>query len=244
MKWFPTVGFWDREPLISIRDLPALKVPEIPPVPSRMELPMALADIPVSLIKNARDGGSDAIEQLMMAISPDLYRIIFSMLRDHDDTDEVMQESLLRVFRYLKKLRDCSRFTPWAIRIAVNQVHTYRMKRGKNRFYTLEEELEPKEGAVILNSTPAPDPRDAASRNETRAKIVRAMKALPNRQQTAIMLFELEELTIRDIANVMECSEGAVKFNIHEARKKLQRSLESAACEQVPGILIPRAEGS
>jgi RNA polymerase sigma factor (sigma-70 family) len=205
---------------------------------------MALADAPVHLIQNARNGDATAIEELMMVISPDLYRIIFSMLRDHDDTDEVLQESLLRVFRYLKKLKDCGRFTPWTIRIAVNQVHTFRMKRGKNRFYTLEEEMEPEEGAVILNSTPMPDPCDAASRNETRAQIIRAMKALPNRQQTAIMLFELEGLTIRDIAKVMDCSEGAVKFNIHEARQKLQRTLETIAREQVPGIFQSRAEGS
>lgn len=186
---------------------------------------MALADTPLDLIESARKGDQTAIETLMRQSSPDLYRIIYSQLRDHDETDEVLQETLLRAFRYIHKLKDLDRFAPWLIRIAVNQVHTFRMKKGRTRLYELAEGMEPEESAVVLNGSGSVNPREEVTRQELRQHIVSAMKKLPNRQQTAIMLFELEGLSIKEIASAMECSEGAVKFNIHEARKKLQKML-------------------
>jgi RNA polymerase sigma factor (sigma-70 family) len=76
-----------------------------------------------------------------------------------------------------------------------------------------------------MTRTKGPSPREEASQRQTREQIETAMTTLPDRQQTAVVLFEIEGCSIKEIAAAMECSEGAVKFNIHEARKKLQRQL-------------------
>jgi RNA polymerase sigma-70 factor (ECF subfamily) len=76
-----------------------------------------------------------------------------------------------------------------------------------------------------MRGSDADNPRDKASRRQIREHIEEAMGTLPDRQQTAVVLFEIEGCSIKEIATAMSCSEGAVKFNIHEARKKLQRRL-------------------
>ena len=185
---------------------------------------MSLRDVPVALVEACRQGDRGAVEQLLGLISPDVYRIVYSMLRDHDETDEVVQETLIRLFRYIHKLKDADRFASWVMRIAVNQVQTWRMKKSRQRLYEVTESMENDEGVVVLAGRPA-NPRDAAVHRQMREHIENAMGTLPDRQQTAVVLFEIEGCSIKEIAEAMSCSEGAVKFNIHEARKKLQRRL-------------------
>ena len=186
---------------------------------------MPLVDLPASLIENARRGDRSATEELLRVVSPDIYRFIFSMVRDHDDTDEIVQESLVRLFRHIEKLKEPDRFAAWAMRIAANQVQTHRRRKGRRRLYELNEAIEPEEGSVVAGARPAPNPRDRAAQRQTRDLIEEEMGRLPDRQQTAIVLFEIQGCSVREIARVMECSEGAVKFNLHQARRKLRHRL-------------------
>jgi RNA polymerase sigma-70 factor (ECF subfamily) len=147
------------------------------------------------------------------------------MLHDHDDTDEVLQETLIRLFRYIGSLKEAERFAGWVMRIAVNQVQTFRVRRRKTRLYEIEEGQEIPEAQLVLTGKPPADPRQELSRQQVRREIREAMEALPDRQRAATTLFEIEGMSIRQIADALGCSEGAVKFNIHEGRKKLQRRL-------------------
>jgi len=186
---------------------------------------MALRDIPHDLIRSSRSGDREAIEQLIRDITPDLYRILFSALRDHDDTDEVVQETLVRVFRYIGSLKDEKRFASWIMRIAMNQANTFRVKRSRTRTYDMENSDEISNSAIVLGGTAPRDPRRQLMAEQIREEIGRAMETLPQRQRLATTLFEIEGFTIKEIASSLECSEGAVKFNIHEGRKKLKRKL-------------------
>ncbi|GEM_PF-495301 len=185
---------------------------------------MALSDVPLDLIEACRSGERDRIEELIRLISPDLYRILFSMLRDHDDTDEVLQETLIRLFRYIRALKEVERFPAWVMRIAVNQAQTYRVRKGRTRLYEIENSSEVSNSAVVLANSPD-DPRQKMMRDQLRGEITSAMDCLPERQRIATVLFEVEGLSIKEIAQALGCSEGAVKFNIHEGRKKLKRRL-------------------
>jgi RNA polymerase sigma-70 factor (ECF subfamily) len=186
---------------------------------------MALAEVPIALIEAARRGDQPAVERLLKTIAPDAYRIVFSMLRDHDSADEVVQEALIRIFRYIHKLKEPEKFASWTMRVIVNQVQSWRMRQSRQRLLPIPEGMEPEAGEVVVMGTAGGDPRKTAIAGEVRREIEEALGALPARQQTAILLFEIEGSSIREVAEAMECSEGAVKFNIHEARKKLQKRL-------------------
>lgn len=186
---------------------------------------VALSQVPHELIEACRDGDKTAVEELISLITPDLYRIIFSIVRDHDDTDEVLQETLIRVFRYVGALKDIGRFPAWVMRIAVNQVQTFRVRKNRNQLYEIEDSREISNSAVVLAGTGPEDACDKLMREQMRVEISAAMATLPERQRMATSLFEVEGLSIKEIAQAMQCSEGAVKFSIHEGRKKLKRRL-------------------
>src|SRR5512133_681115 len=128
-----------------------------------MRLPfMSLQDIPISLVEACRQGDRAAVDQLLRQISQDIYRIVYSMLRDHDDTDEVVQETLIRLFRYIHKLKDPERFASWAMRIAVSQVQTWRMKKGRLRLYEITDSMDGEESVVVMTHAAPGSPREDA----------------------------------------------------------------------------------
>lgn len=186
---------------------------------------MSLATVPAPLLVRCRSGDRDAFERLYHLIHTDLYRVAYSFLHDHDDADEVLQESLIRTFKHFGSLKDVEKFPSWIMRILVNQCYTHRSRKGRFAYTPIEETTEKEGLEVMFHHGAAASPRDDLMNKELLAQIHRAIDALPRRQRMAILLFEIEGLSIKEAAEAMRCSEGAVKFNIHQARKKLQKAL-------------------
>lgn len=187
---------------------------------------MSFADLDLELVSRSQRGDAEAFEALCASIGPDLYRFILSILRHSDDADDVYQEVLIRVHRHLRNLRDPGRLPGWARQIAVNQCHTHRARQARKSLASWDglEELPPIEQTVWIPQG-AETPKQAALRAEVGDQINLAIASLPPRQRTCLVLFEIEGNTIREIAESLKCSEGAVKFNLHQARKKMQGSL-------------------
>lgn len=177
------------------------------------------------LLEACRGGNFDAFEELCVAVQRDLYGFIYSVMRNHDDTDEVLQETLLRIHKHLPQLEDLDKFPGWAMRIAVNQCNSHHTHNNAKALYSLDTEIEVQNEDVVGTGRAPESPRDAMARTETKEHINIAISQLPPKQRAAIVMFEVEERSIREIAEILECSEGVVKFNIHEARKKLRKSL-------------------
>ncbi len=186
---------------------------------------MSLSEISSSLLVRCQKGDVDSFESLFGHIKDDMYRIIYSFMHDHDDTDEVMQESLIRIFRYLPNLKDLEKFSSWVMRIVINQCHTHRTRKGRHACLPLDDLSEKDDQQVAFQQSLLASPRDSLIQSEVLGIIRAAIDELPRRQRSAILLFEIEGFSIREVAETMQCSEGAVKFNIHEARKKLQKTL-------------------
>jgi RNA polymerase sigma-70 factor, ECF subfamily len=198
---------------------------------------MRFAGVGRELLDRCRSGDMDAFDELCRAVQQELYAVIYSMLRNHDDADEALQECLVRLYRHLPQLNDLDRFPWWLMRIAVNQCNSARARAAVRALYPLNEEVEIQNEELVWQSGRVDSPRRALERKEMQTDIDAAIRELPPRQRSAVVLFEVEGRTIKEIADLLECSDGAVKFNLHEARKKL-RELLKAYMTPVP------AEGS
>lgn len=109
------------------------------------------------------------------------------------------------------------------------------MKRARhNDEVLLDETIEVDNRDVVAASTAPTSPREELERKELSRKINDAIAKLPARQRAAIILYEVEGHSVGEVAELLDSSEGAVKFNLHEARKKLQLFLADA-CKPVPG---------
>ncbi len=187
---------------------------------------MALKDVPAELVDRCRRGDDAAFDELFVAIRDDMFRWIYSMLRDEDETEEVLQECCVRIFRHLPRLKDSAKFGSWAARMIVNQVNSRRVKARRTRLDHLEEGIEAATDTLPLQGTTGMvSPRAAAARSEVLDHVNRAIAELPPKQRTAVMLFDVQGWSIREIAEELECSEGAVKFNMFQGRRKLRQLL-------------------
>ena len=187
---------------------------------------MAIRDVTIQLIRRCQRRDPEAFEELYREIAHELFNWIFSILRNYDDTDEVLQESLIRVFKHIGSLKEAEKFPQWSIRIAINQCYTHRSRKHRTEHYPLNEEILVKTESSRFKPREVANPRQVLMQKEVLGEINAAIANLPPKQRTAIVLFEVKGHSIREIASLLSCSEGAVKFNIHQARKKLRRELQ------------------
>lgn len=187
---------------------------------------MALIDVPVELVERCQRSEPGAFDELFSLIRDDMFRWIYSMVRDEENAQEILQECCIRIFRHLPRLKDRNRFGAWASRTIVNQVNTWRVKSRRTRLDHLEEGYDVPEDRLPIQGTPGASPRASAARDEVFRNVNEAIKELPPRQRTAVLLFDIKNWTIKEIARELECSEGAVKFNIFQGRRKLRGLLQ------------------
>lgn len=187
------------------------------------------------LLDRCRKGSPDALDELCLCVQDDLYAFILSHVRHTDDAADLLQDCLVRVCRSISSLRDTSRFAPWIMRMALNLCHSHFARPGKGKVISMEDLSDPVEPArLAASSAPAPSPREASAANELQRFLNSAIRELPDKQRAAILLFEVEQLPIKRVAEILDCSEGAVKFNLHEARNKLRVALKQF---EKPGAL-------
>jgi RNA polymerase sigma-70 factor (ECF subfamily) len=187
---------------------------------------VALSDVSPALVARCQKGDQRAFDELFRQIHDDLFRWAFSLVRDEDDALEITQECFVRIFRHMHKLEDPARFPQWASRLLVNQTNTFRVKKNRNQTEELLEQYDVEESSFPIQGSTGPSPRKAAERREIFARVNEAIRELPPRQRQAVLLFDVEGKSIREIADMMECSEGAIKFNIFQGRRKLRLLLE------------------
>lgn len=188
---------------------------------------MPIDQIEPQLIRRCQEGDQAAFSQLYNELKDDLFRWIYSLMRDYDEAEEVFQDCTIRLFRHIGSLKDPTRFRFWLYRLVVNQANTHRSRRSRHAYTPLEEGIEVKPDHYVFRSAMPENPRKALMRKELKNHINREIAELPSRQRLSVLLFDVEGFSIREVAEFLECSEGAVKFNIHEGRKKLRESLGS-----------------
>lgn len=188
---------------------------------------MRFSEVPQELIRQCQKGVNQAFDTLYNLINRDLYASIFYFLRNHDDTDEVMQQVLIRLFRHIRHLEEPGKFAPWLWRMIINQCISYKKsERIKSGSASYDDALKGNGEDFIAELSNLQSPREVLINKEIKQKIVKAVQKLPRRQRMCFMLFEIEGYTLAEVAKFLGTSIGAVKFNLHEARLKLRQLLK------------------
>ena len=153
------------------------------------------------------------------------------LLGNMNDATEVVQDALLKAFKSLDQLQQSERFGPWLMRIVTNLALNYRRSRGRRQAVSLEQTRGDGEDGEDLRSTIAGRSVDAPEKPLTSAElgdaIQAAIDALPEKQRLALVMFAIEKMPQKDVADVLNCSVEAVKWHVFTARKQLKKSLEA-----------------
>jgi RNA polymerase sigma-70 factor (ECF subfamily) len=177
-----------------------------------------------ALVARCRAGDLAAFEPLVERYRERVWRLAYGYVRDREEAWDVAQEAFIRAWQALPSFRGQSAFYTWLFRIAVN-VATDRVRQRAARGRAFGTDPVPAEEWERAMPDPAAGPEDAAERSEERRRLERALGALPAHHRAIIMLSDLEGLSYREIAEVLDIPMGTVMSRLHNARKRLRRLL-------------------
>jgi RNA polymerase sigma-70 factor (ECF subfamily) len=180
-----------------------------------------------ALVAGVRRGDEQALEALLMRAQEVAYR--FSRVicgAGAADAEDAMQEALINVYRRAGEIREPKAFRAWLYRTVKNACLIGRRKRvhEPTRLLSIDELLPGEEFPLPSHDR---SPEQLAMDARTRARLRRALARLPPAFRMTVFLRDVEGLSTREVAEVMEVSEDNVKTRLHRARLQLRRELES-----------------
>lgn len=163
------------------------------------------------LIKEAQIGDKNAFNKIFIAISDDLYKIAKSRINNEDDIADAVQETMIATFKNIKKLRDTSQFKQWVITILINKCNRiYRRKYKKDISY---EEYNFESFSSSCNI-------------ESNIEFYEILKDLKYEEKIVIILYYLEQYSIKDIKEILKMNENTVTTHLYRARQKIKKNLK------------------
>jgi RNA polymerase sigma factor (sigma-70 family) len=157
---------------------------------------------------------NNAFEMLLQQYQKPLYNHIRNIVLNHDDANDVLQNTFLKVFQYLKTFKGDSKLFSWIYRIATNEALTFLKNKAKKNSFSSEEAQ--KKAIENLISDPFFDG------NEIQIKLHQAIALLPQKQQLVFKMKYFEELKYEEISEILGTSVGALKSSYHYAVKKIE----------------------
>lgn len=160
-----------------------------------------------------------AFRQLVSQYSKPLYNHIRNIVLDHDDTDDVLQNTFIKVFQNLKNFKGESKLFSWIYRIATNEAITFISTKAK-KSNTTNEEVQQK----ALQNLQADEYFEG---DAMQLKLQQAIAALPEKQQLVFKMKYFEDLKYEEISDILGTSVGALKASYHHAVKKIEDFVNS-----------------
>ena len=157
---------------------------------------------------------NQAFQKLLKEYQKPLYNHIRTIVLNHDDTDDVLQNTFIKVFQYLNKFKGESKLFSWMYRIATNEALTFLNQKAKINKVSSE---------TLQNKTIDNLKADLYfDGNEIQIKLQKAIVSLPEKQQLVFKMKYFEELKYEEISEILGTSVGALKASYHHAVKKIE----------------------
>jgi RNA polymerase sigma-70 factor, ECF subfamily len=181
-------------------------------------------------IRRAQAGDAAAFEHLFQLHSRRVYALCLRMVGNPADAEDLAQEAFLQLFRKIATFRGESAFSTWLHRMTVNVV-LMRLRKKSLPTDSLEESLEPdSENSGPKRDVGAPDLRLSGAVD--RVNLERSIEKLPPGYRTVFMLHDVQGYEHNEIADIMGCSVGNSKSQLHKARTRLRELLQEEVREQ------------
>lgn len=162
-------------------------------------------------VQKAQNGDLDAFVRLLRRLESRMYGLAKSIVKRDEDCADAIQETLLKAYKSLNTLKNPEYFTTWIFRILINECS--QLLRNRKR-------------AIVMDKLPEPkDVLTSYGRDHQRLDIQEAVDRLDDAPRLVIHLFYYQDLTIKQISDILEISESAVRSRLHRAREMLAGSL-------------------
>ncbi len=196
--------------------------------------PQARAVLPTDaqLVLQTIGGRRDAFDELIRRYQRQAVAVSYRLLNNTHDALEVTQDAFLKAFSSLDTLQKPEAFAGWLMRIVSNLSLNYRRSRKVRSQLPLDDILGPTDapqtqaaGGSEWTARTA-DPQRTLEGKELGRHLQQALAQLPEKQRLALVMFTLEQMPQKDIAEALECSVEAVKWHVFQGRKKIKEILK------------------
>jgi RNA polymerase sigma-70 factor (ECF subfamily) len=177
------------------------------------------------LVEAVRRGDAAAFDALVRRYLRRAYAVAYRLLEQTEDAEDLVQDAFMTVLEKIDTFQPGRPFGPWFFRILTNRGQNLRAARARRATLPL-----PPDAASATSS-----PADDAERAELRAWLDDALARLPERQRLIVQLFEIDGLSGAEIAEILEIPAATVRWNLHQARKKLRTALAPLREEEKTG---------
>ena len=182
-----------------------------------------------ALVRLAAGGDRAALEHLLRRAQEVAFRFSFLSCGHTEDAEDVMQEALLKTYRYVGRIRDPEAFRTWLYKTVRNACLLKRRRRvlEPRRHESIEQRREVADGrASTFDVTDrAMRPDEAAINSWLGGRLRAALATLPPLSRVIVFLREMEGLSTREVASVLRISEDTVKTRLHRGRRWLRAQL-------------------
>jgi RNA polymerase sigma-70 factor, ECF subfamily len=179
------------------------------------------------LLERARQGDKEAFYSLVCPCERSVYTAAVSILNNPADAEDVAQEAVLKAFTHLARFRAEAKFSTWLIQITINEA---RLKLRKDRRHLQESLDEPhtnEDGEYIPKDFAdwREVPSETLQQKERREALKRAIAHLPLKYREVLILRDVQQRTIKETAQILDLTEGAVKTRLLRARLQIRDAL-------------------
>lgn len=184
------------------------------------------------LVELFQSGFEEAFDSIVVRYQDRIYQFACSLVGDPEEASDIAQDAFVRAHHKLAGFRNASGLYTWLYKITLNVGLNVLRKRKLREFFRLSEPLGlPASLAPQLSISPSQETE--LTQAEQRVRIEAAIAKLPPKQRMVFVLRQYDELSHREIAEVVGSSEGAVRASYFHAIRKLQLSLEDLASERL-----------
>lgn len=180
----------------------------------------------LELVRRAQNEDANAYDQLIRRYQERIYATVYHMSANHEDANDLVQETFIKAFRAIKSFKGDSSFYTWIYRIAVNKTINF-LKQRKNRVHMSLNDLDfnaehdPDLVSLISERTPRRDLNLA----ELHEKLNAAMMQLSEQHRMVVTLHDIQGLSHEEIGKIMDCNVGTVRSRLFYARQQMQALL-------------------
>jgi len=157
---------------------------------------------------------NEAFQKLLKNYQKPLYHHIRNIVVNHDDADDVLQNTFIKVFQHLNNFKGESKLFTWMYRIATNEAITFLNQKAKKHHTTTEAYQ-----TIAVNNLKADRYFDG---DEIQFKLQKAVSSLPEKQKLVFNMKYFQDMKYEEISEIIGTSVGALKASYHHAVKKIE----------------------
>jgi len=181
-----------------------------------------------ALVDRAAAGEREAFDELVRLTHRDAFGLAVRLTGNEEDARDVVQDAYLRAYRSIGRFRGEARFSTWLYRIVANCASTHNTRRSRHRHEPLADD--------VVEAAPEADPVQAAETADLRSELDAAIRALPHRLRSVIVLRDVYDLPHEAIADELGISVSAAKVRLHRARRRLREQVFPLPGESVHAV--------